>query len=345
MNSWKLNTLLNLAFAIGFLSVQSVVFSQSKMKPIEVLNFKIDSVNKVIAKERNTQKTTISSYETQESKSNQKVDSLNNEIITIENQISSQQKEKKIKESEVFLLKNEISSKSIYNRSEFSEQHNDLVTQVKKGLESIVQGEFDFLSDEEANLIIQENIEQLRQLPDGKYDFIINNTGEITCLTNPSIIINNSSSPIIKKRYPESFAIPIGGKLELNILTKTDGRIGENDSLEFHMSTRYKDRFLKKTTSGKYFLNGFGSPFISDPILNSKYVEDENVDDLLVPVYRKKIYDIMCNGQHIGIIEKAEKVEDVKVSKGTARKVIKLVTAPIWIPIGLIGLVLAFIVA
>ena len=83
MNSWKLNTLLNLAFAIGFLSVQSVVFSQSKMKPIEVLNFKIDSVNKVIAKERNTQKTTISSYETQESKSNQKVDSLNNEIITI----------------------------------------------------------------------------------------------------------------------------------------------------------------------------------------------------------------------------------------------------------------------
>ncbi len=120
MNSWKLNTSLNLAFAIGFLSVQSVVFSQSKIKQIEVLNFKIDSVNQVIAKERNTQKTTISSYEMNESKSNQKVDSLNNEIITIENQISSQQKEKKIKESEVFLLKNEISSKSIYKTSEIS---------------------------------------------------------------------------------------------------------------------------------------------------------------------------------------------------------------------------------
>ena len=108
MNNAKLNILLNLAFAIGFLSVQSVVFSQSKMKTIVALNFKIDSVNQVIGKERNTQKTAISLLETQESKSNQKIDSLNNEIKTIENKISSQQKEKKIKESEVFLLKNQI---------------------------------------------------------------------------------------------------------------------------------------------------------------------------------------------------------------------------------------------
>jgi hypothetical protein len=95
-------------FVVGLIMSQNVSYSQSKKKQIEALNFKIDSVNQVIVKERNTQKTIIVSLEIQESKSKQKVDSLTKEIKTIENLISSQQKKKQKKELEIWEIKNEI---------------------------------------------------------------------------------------------------------------------------------------------------------------------------------------------------------------------------------------------
>jgi hypothetical protein len=93
---------------LGITLVQNVSFSQSKKKQIEALNFKIDSINQVIAKERITQKTTISSFENQDAKSKQKVDSLNIEIKTVEYQISAELNEKQKKEQEILRLKNEI---------------------------------------------------------------------------------------------------------------------------------------------------------------------------------------------------------------------------------------------
>ena len=91
----------------GITLVQNVSFSQSKKKQMEALNFIIDSVNQVIVKERNTQKTIIVSLEIQESKSKQKVDSLIIEIKTIESNINAKQKERQINESEISWLKNE----------------------------------------------------------------------------------------------------------------------------------------------------------------------------------------------------------------------------------------------
>jgi hypothetical protein len=108
MNSYKLSLILNLVFLIGFLSVQSMGFSQSKKKQIEALNFKIDSINKVIQKDRYSQKSEISSLEIQESKTKHSIDSLNLEIKTVENQISLELNEKQKKEQEIVRLKNEI---------------------------------------------------------------------------------------------------------------------------------------------------------------------------------------------------------------------------------------------
>jgi len=100
-----------LVLLFGILMSQNVSFSQSKKKQIEVLNFKIDSVNQVIAKERNAQKTSIGSLEIQESKSKQKVDSLSKEIKTIENQVKNNQSEKQNKVSEISRLEKEIEFK------------------------------------------------------------------------------------------------------------------------------------------------------------------------------------------------------------------------------------------
>ena len=108
MNKRKLIILSFLALLFGVVMIQNASFSQSKKKQIEALNFKIDSVNQVIVKERNAQKTTIGFLVIQESKSKQKVDSLMKEIKTIENLISSQQKTKQKKELEIGEIKNEI---------------------------------------------------------------------------------------------------------------------------------------------------------------------------------------------------------------------------------------------
>lgn len=90
---------------------QNASFSQSKKKQIEALNLKIDSMNQVLIKERNAQKTSIGSLEIQESKSKQKVDSLTKEINSVENQINSQQNNNQIIESEISRLKKEIDLK------------------------------------------------------------------------------------------------------------------------------------------------------------------------------------------------------------------------------------------
>jgi uncharacterized protein (TIGR02145 family) len=117
MNRKKIIKLTFLAFFFALLISQNASFSQSKKKQIEALNFKIDSVNQVIAKERITQKTIIGSLEIQESISKQKVDSLTNEIKTIENQISSQQKKKQKKELEIGEIKTAIDrDKDSFNR-------------------------------------------------------------------------------------------------------------------------------------------------------------------------------------------------------------------------------------
>lgn len=111
MNRRKLIVLLFLSFLFGIILSQNVSFSQSKKQQIEALNFKIDSVNQVIAKERNTQKSSIGSLEIQESKSKQKVDSLTKEIKSIENQITKTQSEKQNKESKISHIIKEIELK------------------------------------------------------------------------------------------------------------------------------------------------------------------------------------------------------------------------------------------
>lgn len=108
MNKEKLNILFYLIFFFGFVISQNVSLSQSKKQLIEVLNFKIDSVNQVITKERNAQKIEISSLVNNESKLNQKIELLNVEIKTIESNVNAKQKERQIYESEIFQLKNKL---------------------------------------------------------------------------------------------------------------------------------------------------------------------------------------------------------------------------------------------
>lgn len=111
MNKRKLYIPSLIGFFFTIIISQNVSFSQSKKKQIEGLNLKIDSFILVIANERNTQKTSIGSLEIQEFKSKQKVDTLTIEIKSIEQQISTKQKDKQNFETEISQLKKEIDLK------------------------------------------------------------------------------------------------------------------------------------------------------------------------------------------------------------------------------------------
>ena len=111
MNKRKLIISSLVVFVFGLIMSQNLSYSQSKKKQIESLNFKIDSLSQVIFKERNAQKNTLSSLEIKESKSKQKVDSLNNDIKKNENQVVSKIKEKQKNRQEILRLSNEIDVK------------------------------------------------------------------------------------------------------------------------------------------------------------------------------------------------------------------------------------------
>jgi hypothetical protein len=154
--------LIILSFNVLFYAVlisQNASFSQSKKKQIEALNFKIDSVNQVIANERNAHKTSIGSLESQEFKSKQKVDSLTKAINTIEQQISTIQNDKQIIESEISRLKMGIENK----RDSLSKDNS---FQVELGLVKKGMWINDFLKDWD-----QKNIQYNKRQVEGGYEY------------------------------------------------------------------------------------------------------------------------------------------------------------------------------
>jgi antitoxin component YwqK of YwqJK toxin-antitoxin module len=127
-------------------------FSQSKKKQIEALNFKIDSINKVIQKDRFSQKSEISSLEIQESKTKYSIDSLNLEIKTVENQISAELNEKQKKEQDILRLKNEIN------------KVRDSLIKTSETNQTVINEVYD---------IILDSVDFITQYGETKYDFNI----------------------------------------------------------------------------------------------------------------------------------------------------------------------------
>ena len=159
MNNRKLYIPSLIGFFFALIISQNASFSQSKKKQIEALNFKIDSVNQVLAKVRNTQKTSIGSLEIQESKSKHKVDSLTKEIKSIEQEISKKQNDKLNNELEISRRKKEINKlrDSLSNTNSF---------QVELGLVKKGMWVYDFLKDWD-----QKNIQYNKRQVEGGYEY------------------------------------------------------------------------------------------------------------------------------------------------------------------------------
>ena len=108
MNRSNINCLIIIIIIFGFTFIQTEVFSQSKKKQIEVLNYRVDSVKLLIQNQRLIKNSEIQSLSNINSTIQKKIDSLIIERKTIENQLISEQKDKQNKELEILKIKNAI---------------------------------------------------------------------------------------------------------------------------------------------------------------------------------------------------------------------------------------------
>ena len=108
MNRSNINCLIIIIIIFGFTFIQTEVFSQSKKKQIEVLNYRVDSVKLLIQNQRLIKNSEIQSLSNINSTIQKKIDSLIIESKTIENLLISEQKDKQNKELEILKLKNAI---------------------------------------------------------------------------------------------------------------------------------------------------------------------------------------------------------------------------------------------
>ena len=122
MNSHKLSIMLNLVFLVGFLSVQSMGFSQSKKKQIEALNFKIDSVNYKLTNNRKIHHDELNKSISQNKQldiirlSNRDIiQEVNFEMNTRKNEVSDLKKENESLTTEIQKLKDSLKNLSRLN--------------------------------------------------------------------------------------------------------------------------------------------------------------------------------------------------------------------------------------
>ena len=87
MNRSNINCLIIIIIIFGFTFIQTEVFSQSKKKQIEVLNYRGDSVKLLIQNQRLIKNSEILSLRNINSTIQKKIDSLINESKTIENRL------------------------------------------------------------------------------------------------------------------------------------------------------------------------------------------------------------------------------------------------------------------
>ncbi len=223
-----------------------------------------------------------------------------------------------------------------YDEYVAAELVNDCISRLKDQY----VGEFENLIEEEIKTIININQTLLASLPKKKYSFIIDYNGKIICPDSSTLKLRNSDPAIVKNLLIEEYyRIPIKSKFDLDIKLAKEGKSVNPDSIIFHMNPKYADKTIKKNGE-KYFLSGFGSPLSSTMVPHVSYVIDSAVIDLQIPIYKTMGYDIICNGNIIGSEIKTQNTEEITVLKGTGRKVFRIITAPVWIPLAIVAFIL-----
>ena len=113
------------------------------------------------------------------------------------------------------------------------------------------------------------------------------------------------------------------------------------DSTRFVISEKFKRKDIYVSKKGDYYLGGFGAPFSSE-ILNAPQFWSENVNDTIIEqqalmITEKRVNDIIVDSKTSWQLEK-----NITVKKGTGRKVLLIITSPIWGPFYIFALMSSY---
>ncbi len=207
-----------------------------------------------------------------------------------------------------------------------------------------VQGLSDQYADSTVQLTPARTAELIRlnQVPlagmsDGTYRCYIDRQGGITSSDLSQGSLLNAADPQIGVINVEGYAIPVRAIFDINLRSIQTPDFGPDTV--YHMSPRYAHKELRQSGSGKYFLRGFGAPFFADHVKGT-YVMDPTLKANEVDVYKNAIFKVYANDILVGTSIRTVKTERIIASRGFGRMVTKIVTAPLWIPLGIIVMVL-----
>ena len=195
MNRSNINCLIIIIIIFGFTFIQTKVFSQSKKKQIEVLNYRVDSVKLLIQNQRLIKNSEILSLRNINSTIQKKIDSLIIERKTIENLLISEQKDKKNKELEILKLKNAIDDGVILENEEI------IIDVEEEGIIEFPDVEAEFIGGAQALMkYIQTNIQypptSIEMNEQGKVylSFVVEPDGSIS-----NVVVERGVSPDLDK--------------------------------------------------------------------------------------------------------------------------------------------------
>ena len=201
MNRSNINCLIIIIIIFGFTFIQTKVFSQSKKKQIEVLNYRVDSVKLLIQNQRLIKNSEIQSLRNINSTIQNKIDSLITERKTIENLLISEQKDKKNKELEILKLKNAIDDVVILENEEIIIDVEEEEEEKEEGIIEFPDVEAEFIGGAQALMkYISSNIQypptSIEMNEQGKVylSFVVEPDGSIS-----NVVVERGVSPDLDK--------------------------------------------------------------------------------------------------------------------------------------------------
>ena len=201
MNRSNINCLIIIIIIFGFTFIQTKVFSQSKKKQIEVLNYRVDSVKLLIQNQRLIKNSEIQSLKNINSTIQNKIDSLITERKTIENLLISEQKDKKNKELEILKLKNAIDDVVILENEEIIIDVEEEEEEKEEGIIEFPDVEAEFIGGAQALMkYISSNIQypptSIEMNEQGKVylSFVVEPDGSIS-----NVVVERGVSPDLDK--------------------------------------------------------------------------------------------------------------------------------------------------
>lgn len=250
-----------------------------------------------------------------------------NEFVKKQNEFLESEDLKIIDSIKLSLNKGEINN-AIEEYSKLSVPDSNIKNLIQTAINSKTYEEVKTLSNDLSGRIIKDYSSLFSDLPNGQYSLSLDKKGVVTILdstkSNPKQICTNKNYLII-----DGFEFPINyeGKV---IISSEYSRNNLEDSTRYIFAEKYKRKDLYVSVKGFYYAGKFGAP-LSAKIVDKPQFISTKLGKNEVSIENLYLVQKKANGILINQSKLWQKDKSVPLKSGIGRKIVKSITAPIWI--------------